>query len=142
MTIPSLRQLAPIAAAVLAGALSSPALAVDWQEVAVDESSNRYLVDDDRISRRDGVVRAYVRTEYAKPREREDIDKPVFAAVDRLAVRCAEQSFALESRSYVTADGAEVLALASSREDLEFRPVAKGTPSAAIVRRLCAQQDR
>jgi hypothetical protein len=142
MTILPLQTLARIATVILAGSLSSPALAVEWREVAVDESSNRYLVDDDRITRRDGLVRAYVRTEYAKPREREDIAKPVFAAVDRLAVRCADQSFALESRSYVTADGEEVLALASSREDLEFRPLANGTPSAAIVRWLCSRQER
>lgn len=129
-------------AAILATLAATPAWAVDWQEVAVDESSNRYLVDADRITRRDGVLRAYVRTEYATPREREDVDKPIFAAVDRLAVRCADSSFALESRSYVTSDGQEVLALASSREELVFRPAAQGSPSAAIVRRLCPQSQR
>ena len=114
-----------------------PAGAVDWQEVAVDESSNRYLLDADRVTRRDGVLVAYVRTEYATPRERDGVDKPIFAAVDRLAVRCADRSFALESRSYVTSDGQEILTLASGREELVFRPVAKGSPSEAIVRRLC-----
>jgi hypothetical protein len=129
--------------AVLSATLAAAtAVAVDWQEVAVDESSNRYFVDSDRVTRGDGVLRAYVRTEYATPRERQDIGKPVFAAVDRLAVRCADRSFALESRSYVTSDGAEVLAIASGREELVFRPVAQGSPSAAIVRRLCPAPSR
>ena len=130
------------AAAILVALATTPAGAVDWQEVAVDESSNRYLVDADRITRRDGVLRAYVRTEYATPRERDDVDKPVFAAVDRLAVNCAERSFALESRSYVTSDGQEVLALAAGREELVFRQAAEGSPSAAIVRRLCPPPQR
>jgi hypothetical protein len=115
---------------------------VNWQEVAVDESSNRYLVDADRITLRDGVLVAYVRTEYATPRERDDVDRPVFAAVDRLAVRCTDRSFALEARSYVTSDGQEVLALASSREELVFRPAASGSPSDAIVRRICPASGR
>ena len=130
------------AAAILIALAATPAAAVDWQEVAVDESSNRYLVDADRITRRDGVLRVYVRTDYATPRERDDVDKPIFAAVDRLAVKCAERSFALESRSYVTSDGQEVLALATGREELAFRPVAEGSPSAAIVRRLCPSPSR
>ncbi len=129
-------------AAILVALVATPAWAVDWQEVAVDESSNRYLVDADRVTRRDGVFVAYVRTEYAAPRERDDVDKPIFAAVDRLAVRCADRSFALESRSYVTSDGQEVLALASGREELVFRPATEGSPSAAIVRRLCPPPGR
>jgi hypothetical protein len=118
--------------------IASPSLAGDWHQVAVDDASNRYLVDRDRISRQAGTVKAYVRTEYAQPREREDVDRPIFAVIDRLAVRCAERAFALESRSVVTSDGEEILVLASSRDDLEFRAVVEGSASAAIVRHLCA----
>lgn len=142
MTMGHPRRLALPSAALFTALVCAPALAVNWQEVAVDESSNRYLVDADRMTRRDGLLRAYVRTEYATPREREDIGKPIFAAVDLLAVRCADRSFALESRSYVTADGEEVLALASGREDLVFRAAASGSPSEAIVRRLCPAPQR
>jgi hypothetical protein len=57
--------------------------------------------------------------------------------VDRLQVRCDEGSFALESRSYVAADGEEIPVIASDREALKFRPAAEGSMSAAIVQRLC-----
>jgi len=78
-----------------------------------------------------------VRTEYATPREDETSGLPIFASVDRLQVRCDEGSFALESRSYVAADGEEIPVVASDREALKFRPAAEGSMSAAIVQRLC-----
>ena len=138
MTAAQCRSRSASLALLLVAMAALPASAGDWREIAVDDASNRYLVDGDRVSRQAGLVKAYVRTEYAQPRERKDVGKPIFAAIDRLAVRCAERSFALESRSVVTSDGEEILVLASGRDVLEFRPVLEGSPSAAIVRHLCA----
>jgi hypothetical protein len=78
-----------------------------------------------------------VRTEYATPREDEKSGALIFASVDRLQVRCDAGSFALESRNYISADGAEIPVVASDREALKFRPAAEGSMSAAIVQRLC-----
>jgi len=55
-------------------------------------------------------------------------------------VRCSGRSFELGSRSYLTLDGDEVLALARSREEQGFRLAAKGTPSALFMLRLCDPQ--
>jgi hypothetical protein len=127
-----------LVSAVLAG-YAAAALPADWQEIGTDDDGNRYSLDADRMVRESGLVKAFVRTEYATPRENEDGGAAIFAAVDRLQVRCDAGTFALESRSYVTADGTEVPALASAREELTFRPAAEGSMSAAIVRRLCAK---
>jgi len=121
----------------LAGGLSAPAGAADWQQIGVDDAANRYSVDAARIIREGPLVKAFVRTEYATPREDETSGLAVFASVDRLQVRCDEGSFALESRSYVAADGEEIPVVASDREALKFRPAAEGSMSAAIVQRLC-----
>jgi len=126
-----------IAVATLTGVLSASASAADWQQIAVDDAANRYSVDADRIIRDGPLVKAFVRTEYATPREDETSGLPIFASVDRLQVRCDEGSFALESRSYVAADGEEIPVVASDREALKFRPAAEGSMSAAIVQRLC-----
>jgi len=138
MTAAQCRSRSAILALLLVSMAALPAFAEDWREIAVDDASDRYLVDGDRISRQGGLIKAYVRTEYAQPRERADVGKPIFAAIDRLAVRCTDRSFALESRSVVTADGAEILVVVSDRDDLEFRPALAGSPSAAIVRHLCS----
>lgn len=127
-----------LAVGILAGCAAS-AIAADWQEIGTDDAGNRYSLDADRMIREASLVKAFVRTEYATPRDGEDGGAPIFAAVDRLQVRCDEGTFALESRSYVTADGTEVPALASAREELNFRPAAEGSMSAAIVRRMCAK---
>lgn len=126
-----------IAIAALTGVLSASASAADWQPIADDDDANRYSVDAARIIREGPLVKAFVRTEYAVPREDEATGALIFAAVDRLQVRCDEGSFALESRSYVAADGEELPVVASDREALKFRPAAAGSMSAAIVQRLC-----
>jgi hypothetical protein len=131
-----------VVVAFLAGGLSAAARAADWQLIAVDDDANRYSVDAARIIREGQLVKAFVRTEYASPRDDEASGTRVFAAVDRLQVRCDEGSFALESRSYVAADGEEIPVLASDREALEFRAAAPGSMSAAIVQRLCAPDRR
>jgi hypothetical protein len=118
--------------------LSVSARAADWQPIAVDDAANRYSVDADRIIRDGPLVKAFVRTEYATPREDETSGTLIFASVDRLQVRCDEGSFALESRNYVSADGEEIPVVASDREALKFRPAAEGSMSAAIVQRLCS----
>lgn len=126
-----------IAVAALAGTMSVSAHAADWQQIAVDDAANRYSVDTARIIREGPLVKAFVRTEYATPREDETSGALIFASVDRLQVRCDEGSFALESRNYITADGNEIPVVASDREALKFRPAAEGSMSAAIVQRLC-----
>jgi hypothetical protein len=130
--------LVAVAVAALAGVLSVSAHAADWQQIAVDDNSNRYSVDAARIIREGPLVKAFVRTEYATPREDETSGTLMFASVDRLQVRCDAGSFALESRHYISADGAEIPVVASDREALRFRPAAEGSMSAAIVQRLCA----
>ena len=129
--------LVAIAVAALAGVLSVSAHAADWQQIAVDDDANRYSVDAARIIREGPLVKAFVRTEYATPREDETSGTLIFASVDRLQVRCDAGSFALESRNYIAADGAEIPVVASDREALKFRPAAEGSMSAAIVQRLC-----
>jgi hypothetical protein len=131
------QRLLAISFAALTGGFCAPASAADWQQIAVDDAANRYSVDADRIIRDGPLVKAFVRTEYATPREDETSGLAVFASVDRLQVRCDEGSFALESRSYVAADGEEIPVIASDREALKFRPAAEGSMSAAIVQRLC-----
>ena len=131
------QDLVAIAVAALAGVLSVSARAADWQPIAVDDDANRYSVDAARIIREGPLVKAFVRTEYATPREDETSGTLIFASVDRLQVRCDAGSFALESRSYISADGAEIPVVASDREALKFRPAAEGSMSAAIVQRLC-----
>ena len=132
-----LRMVSVVVVATLAGGLSVAARAADWQQIAIDDDANRYSVDAARIIREGQLVKAFVRTEYASPREDEASGTRIFAAVDRLQVRCDEGSFALESRSYVTADSEEIPVLASDRETLKFRTVAPDSMSAAIVQRLC-----
>ena len=119
---------------------SVPANAADWQPIAVDEDSNRYAVDAARIIREGDLIKAYVRTEYATPREDETNGRLIFASVDRLQVRCDEGSFALESRNHISADGEEIPVVASDREALKFRPAAEGSMSASIVQRLCTPE--
>jgi len=126
-----------IAIAALAGVVSVSARAADWQPIADDDDANRYSVDAARIIREGSLVKAFVRTEYATPREDETTGTLIYAAVDRLQVRCEDGSFALESRNYVAADGEEMPVVASEREALKFRPAAAGSMSAAIVQRLC-----
>jgi hypothetical protein len=131
------QQFLAISVVIVTGGLSAPASAADWQQIAVDDAANRYSVDADRIIRDGPLVKAFVRTEYATPREDETSGLAIFASVDRLQVRCDEGSFALESRSYVAADGEEIPVIASDREALKFRPTAIGSMSATIVQRLC-----
>jgi hypothetical protein len=131
------QQFLAISVVIVTGGLSAPASAADWQQIAVDDAANRYSVDADRIIRDGPLVKAFVRTEYATPREDETSGLAIFASVDRLQVRCDEGSFALESRSYVAADGEEIPVIASDREALKFRPAAVGSMSATIVQRLC-----
>ena len=131
------KRLLAISVAILTGASSAPASAADWQQIAVDDAENRYSVDAARIIRDGSLVKAFVRTEYATPREDETSGTRIFASVDRLQVRCDEGSFALESRHYISADGQEIPVVASDREALKFRPAAAGSMSAAIVLRLC-----
>ncbi len=131
------QDLVALAVAALAGVLSVAAHAADWQQIGVDDDANRYSVDAARILREGPLVKAFVRTEYATPREEETSGTLIFAAVDRLQVRCDEGSFALESRNYITADGEVIPVVASDREALRFRPAAEGSMSATIVQRLC-----
>ena len=126
-----------ISFAALTSVLSVSASAADWQQIAVDEAANRYSIDTARIIREGPLVKAFVRTEYATPREDEKSGTLIFASVDRLQVRCDEGSFALESRNYISADGEEIPVVASDREALKFRPAAEASMSAAIVERLC-----
>jgi hypothetical protein len=134
------KRLLAISVAILTGASSAPASAADWQQIAVDDAENRYSVDAARIIRDGSLVKAFVRTEYATPREDETSGTRIFASVDRLQVRCDEGSFALESRHYISADGQEIPVVASDREALKFRPAAAGSMSVAIVQRLCTPE--
>ena len=134
------KRLLAISVAILTGASSAPASAADWQQIAVDDAENRYSVDAARIIRDGSLVKAFVRTEYATPREDETGGARIVASVDRLQVRCDEGSFALESRHYISADGQEIPFVASDREALKFRPAAVGSMSAAIVQRLCTPE--
>jgi hypothetical protein len=135
----TLRLLA-ISFAALTGGFSAPAGAADWQQIAIDDEANRYSVDAARIIRDGPLVKAFVRTEYATPREDETSGVLIFASEDRLQVRCDEDSFALESRNYISADGKEIPVVPSDREALRFRPAAEGSMSAAIVQRLCTPE--
>jgi len=72
------------------------------------------------------------------PRRRDERHAGV-RAVDRLQVRCDEGSFALESRSYVAADGEEIPGAGQRSRGAEFRAAAPGSMSAAIVHG-CARQ--
>lgn len=114
-----------------------PLLASDWKALSVDDAGNHYSVDRSRIVRTGRQVKAFVRTEYATPRPPGQYGKPLFAAIDRLVVECDQRSFALESRTYVAADGEEIPAVASDGAEPEFRPVRAGSMSATLVDELC-----
>ncbi|NJD32413.1 MAG: hypothetical protein FIB04_11060 [Gammaproteobacteria bacterium] len=113
------------------------AFAADWTPVGTDADGNSYAVDLSRLSREGAVVRVEVRTEYAKPRKDDSTGKDVFVAVDRMAVDCGSSRFAVESRTYVAADGTEIPRGATPRDKLRFRPAAAGSMSEAIVRVAC-----
>jgi hypothetical protein len=123
-------------------ALAAVALAADWEFVGADEEGNRYSVDLPHAGRDGSVIRVQVRTEYAKPRRVASAGKDVFVALDRMAVDCAEGSFAVEARTYVAADGTDIPRGALAREDLRFRPAAAGSMSETIVRFVCKPQAR
>jgi len=116
---------------------ATAAVAADWTEIATDADGNRYSIDQQSIVRDGSTVKGVVRAEYASPRMDDASGKSFFAALDRMVVDCEAASFALQSRTYVAADGSEVPALASAREDLKLRPAAAGSLSETIVRSLC-----
>jgi hypothetical protein len=113
------------------------AAAADWEPVGTDGDDNTYALDSSRISRDGDVVGVTVRTEYAKPRKVEGLDRSVFVALDRMVVDCAAGTFAVESRTFVTADGAEVPRGITPRADLRFRPAAAGSMSESILKSAC-----
>ena len=122
------------------GALVLAALgaqASDWTPVGTDAEGNAYSVDASRVVRDGSLVRIQVRTEYARPRRNEEAGKDVFVALDRMSVDCSKGTFAVESRTYVAADGTEIPRGSTPREDLRFRPAAEGSMSEAIVRFVC-----
>jgi len=121
----------------LCGLAATAVLAADWAEIATDADGNRYSIDRQSIVREGATVKGLVRAEYAAPRVDQASGKSFFAALDRMIVDCDAASFALQSRTYVAADGTEVPALASTREDLKLRPAAAGSLSETIVRNLC-----
>ena len=113
------------------------AVAAEWQPVGTDGDDNTYAVDTSRLSREGDVVGAQVRTEYAKPRRVEGLDQDVFVALDRMVVDCAAGTFAIESRTFVLADGSEVPRGITPKADLRQRPAAAGSMSESIVRFVC-----
>ncbi|RPI16817.1 MAG: hypothetical protein EHM60_01020 [Lysobacterales bacterium] len=130
-----------LAIVVLCACCPCVAWSADWEALAVDGDQNRYSIDASRLVREGGRVKAYVRTEYAVPRTVDVSDSPAYAAVDRLVVDCADRSFALESRTYLTSTGEEVPAIAGDRQSLGFRPAEPGSMAATIVSRLCSPGD-
>ena len=123
--------------AIVAVVAAPAASAADWTEFAADANGNRYSLDRQSVVREGPIAKGVVRAEYAEPRSDPTTGKGVFAAIDRMIVDCEAASFALQSRTYVLADGKEIPALASSREDREMRPAAAGSISESIVRVLC-----
>jgi hypothetical protein len=119
------------------GFAATAAVAANWTEIATDADGNRYSIDHQSIVREGSTVKGVVRAEYASPRLDDASGKSFFAALDRMIVDCDAASFALQSRTYVAADGSEVPALASARQDLKLRPAAAGSLSETIVRSLC-----
>ena len=115
----------------------SAAVAADWERVGTDGDDNTYALDTSRMSRDGNFVGVTVRTEYAKPRKIEGLDRDVFVALDRMVVDCVAGSFAVESRTFVTADGTEVPRGITPRADLRFRPAAAGSMSESIVKSAC-----
>jgi hypothetical protein len=113
------------------------AVAADWQRVGTDDEENTYAVDASRLSRDGDTVGVLVRTEYAKPRRVEGLDKDIFVALDRMVVHCAVATFAIESRTFVLADGTEVPRGITPKAELRQRPAAAGSMSESIVRFAC-----
>lgn len=116
---------------------AAAAFAADWQPVGTDGNENTYAIDTSRMSRDGNVVGVQVRTEYAKPRRVEGLDQDVFVALDRMVVDCAAATFAIESRTFVLADGTEVPRGITPKADLRQRPAAAGSMSESIVRFVC-----
>jgi hypothetical protein len=116
---------------------ATAAVAADWAPVGTDGDDNTYALETSRMSRDGNVVGVLVRTEYAKPRKVGGLDRDVFVALDRMLVDCAAGTFAIESRTFVTADGTEVPRGVTPRADLRFRPAAAGSMSESIVKSAC-----
>ncbi len=121
--------------------VAAAAFAANWTLVGTDADGNSYSVDASRIAKDGTLVSLQVRTEYAKPRRNEPTGKDVFVALDRMIVDCSQQSFAVESRTMVTADGTEILGGATARENLRFRTAAPGSMSETLVRFACEPKD-
>lgn len=113
------------------------AFAAEWEPVGTDGDDNTYAVDASRMTRDGNLVGARVRTEYAKPRKIEGLDRDVFVALDRMVVDCVAGTFAIESRTFVTADGTEVPRGITPRADLRLRTAAAGSMSESIVKFVC-----
>lgn len=118
-------------------ACAPAASAADWRSIARDGDGNVYSLDRDSVRGERVEVSGVVRNEYAEPRRDEASGKAVFAALDRLVANCETASFALQSRTLVAADGSEIPSIASTRDQLTFRPAAAGSLSATVVRALC-----
>lgn len=120
---------------------SVAAVAADWEPVGTDADDNRYSVDASRIVRDAGIAIVPVRTEYAKPRRVDAVEQTVFATLDRMSIDCRHATFAIESRSFVAADGTEIPRGATPRAQLRYRAAAAGSMSEAIVRHVCKGAD-
>jgi len=116
---------------------SVAAVAADWEPVGTDADGNRYSVDASRIVRDAGIASVLVRAEYAKPRRVDAVEQAVFASLDRMVIDCGHATFAIESRSFVAADGTEIPRGATPRAELRYRAAAAGSMSETIVRHVC-----
>ncbi len=131
------RRLASAALIALPLAVSSTARAQDWVRVGTDADGNSYSIDTSRVVHDGSIVSVRVRTEYARPRKVEVADVNIFAALDYMVIDCGKASFAVQSRTFVAADGTEIPRGSTARADLHFRVAAPGSMSESIVRFAC-----
>lgn len=118
-------------------AVCSTAQAQEWVRVGTDSDGNSYSIDTSRIVHDGSILSVRVRTEYARPRKVEAADVDIFSALDHMVIDCGKASFAIQSRTFVAADGTEIPRGSTARADLRFRAAAAGSMSESIVRFAC-----
>lgn len=109
----------------------------DFTPVGTDATGNKYAADLERAVRDNGLLLVTVRTEYAEPRRIASADKPVFTAIDQMAVDCAAGTFAVMARRYVANDGTAIPGWVKPKAELTFKPAAAGSMSELLVQAIC-----
>jgi S1-C subfamily serine protease len=107
-----------------------------WEQVS-KARGNEYFLDRSSITRDGDVLRAWIRITYSPPKYNERKAASYTEELQRIAVRCSEQSYALTSYSE-RANAVVVESYTYERRGWTFDEYAPGTVGASLIREVCA----